>query len=304
MQNVSSPVCIRICLLSTLLWLKALSHVLHEYGRSPVCIRRCFLRSDGCLNALSHISHKYGRRPLCTAVIFRWLQSLSEHFLHVWHECCSVCTRICLLRTLLWLKALSHMLHEYGRSPVCIRRCVLRSDGCLNALSHISHKYGRRPLWAAVIVRWLQSLIKHFLHIRWEKFLVWTRICLLRTLVWLKVLSHVLHVYGRSPVCTRTCFLRSDGCLNALSHVSHEYGRRPSCTAVIFTRLRSLQLSLHVWYGGHSLRYTCCCLSKPLRLQEEFLQVSNVYGHFLVHKTEWVFSSFSPLTTFLQTSHE
>jgi len=62
--------------------------------------------------------------------------------------------------------------------------------------------------------------------------------CLFRTCLWLNVLLHTSHPYGRSPICTRWCSFRFLVLLNVLLHTSHRYWCFSVCTCWCTLRLQ------------------------------------------------------------------
>ena len=115
-------------------------------------------------------------------------------------------------------KALPHVEHLYGRSPLCTRMCTARWPDCEKALPHVEHLYGRSPLC--------------------------TRMCTARWPDCEKALPHVEHLYGRSPLCIRICTARVLDCEKAMPHVEHLYGRSPLCTRMCATRLPETEKAL------------------------------------------------------------
>ena len=113
----------------------------------------------------------------------------------------SIVFLIWLFKLLTWGKALPHVSHLYGFSPVWILKCWFKLLTCEKALPHVSHLYGFSPV---CIKRWRFKL-------------------LLR----IKDLPQVPHIYDLLPLCLLRCLFKllTDG--KPLLHVSlHSISRK------------------------------------------------------------------------------
>lgn len=122
---VFSPVCVRVCFVSSFDWQKAFEQTEQTYGFSPVWIRMWAIRLLEVENFLSHILQQCGFSP--------------------------VCVRMCFSRSWSWRQARLHIVHWNGRSSLCTRKCTFRLPLCENPLSQILHRYGKTVEW---ILRW------------------------------------------------------------------------------------------------------------------------------------------------------
>ena len=140
----------------------------------------------------------------------------------------------------------------------------------------------------------------------------------LRTRLWLfkfafvaKLLSQILHLYGRSPVCTcissdvyewfslvnitsvcvcgrrtRVWTFRWTFWVNRLSHILHWKGRSPVCIRTCITRSlfwANLFLQYVHWWGRRPV-WVRKCLFKRLFFENDFMHTAQVYSSILTWK--------------------
>lgn len=99
-------------------------------------------------------------------------------------------------------KALLHILHWYGRSPVCCRICVFKWVFCLNDAWHTAQMNG---LWPVCSLKWpsnVERCVKVLLQASqmYSLFGLWTFKWDIRSRLSLNEAAHWLHTKGRSPV--------------------------------------------------------------------------------------------------------
>jgi len=143
--------------------------------------------------------------------------------------------------TLMWvfrcpdtLNASSHMWHLYGFSPVWTLMWLFRYPDQLNALSHMWHLYGFSPLWILLLCLarsvLLRKPLSHSVHLYLS---VWIYLWILSAFCDEQRLPHSLHVYTLSSVCIRLWTFKYFFFVNRLSHTVRKYGLGLSSCSVI-----------------------------------------------------------------------
>ena len=168
-------------------------------------------------------------RRLCRCKSLDWLKLLwhTEHL----YGFSSMWTLVWVLRVPDWLNALLHTRHLYGFSPVCTLMCCFRWWQWLNTLSHTLHLNGFSPLWILLCLTRLDVDANCLLQTAQSNLTfsscfssslvslcIWP-LCRCKWWERLKLLLHIEHLYGFSPVCTLMCCFRLWDRLNAFSHM-------------------------------------------------------------------------------------
>ena len=154
---------------------KLLSHIVHWYGVSPVWVLSCFFKVSGLEKLLKHFMHKYA--------FIEWVTS-------------------CLFKPLGCANLFSHWLHWKGFSPVWVASCLFNPSCLEKILPHFLHFNGFFSSCSRVVV---SRLVKGIFNGRiLESGLLfspmWTFSWSHKILAAEKLLSHVLHLNGFSPL--------------------------------------------------------------------------------------------------------
>jgi len=196
------------CIKTLLLRFNARPHKPQPKGLTSECFSWWCFSSLAVQKRIGHSPQAYNFKPSwrrkCTfRLAERW-----NFFPQIWHvnqvpsSCVfNRCTTSCLRHR----KRSEQCLHEYLFSPVWIRTCWFSSRLFMNPFP----QYGQR----------------HGLSFEWT-----CNLCANNSLVWAKLLPHIGHIKGFSPVCTRMCSFRVCDKRNARSHTEHFSGRSSVCS--------------------------------------------------------------------------
>ena len=138
-------------------------------------------------------------------------------------------------------KLLSHFEHWQGFSPVCVHSCVFKAFECGNLLStlnlwmvsrlcgssHVSCIWSWEALVTLWALKWFLSCVGSLMCLQvawiWHKWLFAcvSPFCVFKALECEKLLSHVEHWNGFSPVCVLSCGFKEFDCEKLLPHYEH-----------------------------------------------------------------------------------
>jgi len=105
------------------------------------------------------------------------------------------------------------------------------------------------------------------------------RLCVCKLLDWLKLLLHIEHLYGLSPVWTLMWLSRCPELLNALSHMRHLYGFSPLWLLLCLTRLPDCvnRLLQTVHSNGFSPEWLLMCSARLLLTRQHLPHSVHLY---------------------------
>lgn len=208
---------------------------------------------------------------------------------------------MCPVRAPLFLNALPHWSHSYGRSFPWFFLCCSKLTALIKAFPHWSQGYGRSPVclrmwilsWDPVMYFW-----SHWSQ-QYRPWPVWTRLCTLSLDILLKVFPHSSHLC-RSPRCIFLCLPRYRLDLNIFPHWSQGKGVSVEClTAWRCRRLirgNSLSQCSQVKIG-RSARCIFLWFDSPLTELHTLPQSSHVSVLLFIDAPHW-----SPPSSFIRKS--